>query len=139
LIKHKDNSDVVKALIASARDDDFWAVRQSAVDTLGQMKREEDIAFFKEKCSDEKSSVRAAALSALGEFEKIEFVPFLRERFQEDDSYLAQAEALRSIVKCGDSSQIPFLEEAAQMTSNRSVIKRAAEAAIKAIRGRSSR
>jgi len=139
LIKHKDNAEVVEALIACARIDDFWAVRQSAVETLGEMKREEDIAFFKEKCSDEKSSVRAAALTALGEFGKEELVPFFKERFEAEDSYLAQAEALRSIGKCGDSSVIPFLEEAAQMESYRDVIQRAAESAIKNIRGRSTR
>jgi aminopeptidase N len=66
-------------------------------------------------------------------------VPFLKERFEKDDSYLAQAEALRSIGKCGDSSQIPFLKEAAQMKSYRNVIRRAAEAAIKAIKGRSDK
>jgi hypothetical protein len=61
------------------------------------------------------------------------------ERFEAEDSYLAQAEALRSIGKCGDALQIPFLEEAAQMESYRNVIKRAAETAIKNIRGRSIR
>lgn len=139
LIKHKDKAEVAEALIACARIDDFWAVKQSAIETLGEMKREEDIAFFKEKCSDEKSRVRAAALVALGEFGKEELAPFLKERFEAEDSYLAQAEALRSVGKCGDPSQIPFLEEAAQMESYRNVIKRAAESAIKTIRERSTR
>jgi len=138
LIKHKDNTDVVEAWIASAKSDDFWAVRQTAVETLGKLKREEDIAFFKEKCSDEKSRVRVAALHVLGDFRKVELVPFLREQFETEDSYSAQAEALRSIGKCGDSSQIPFLEEAAKMKSYRNVIKRAAESAIKTIMGLSS-
>ena len=139
LITYKDNAAVADALIACARIDDFWAVRQSAIETLGEIKREEDIAFFQEKCSDKKSSVRAAAMTALGEFGKEDLVPFLKERFEAEDSYLAQAEALRSIGKCGDALQIPFLEEAAQMESYRNVIKRAAETAIKNIRGRSIR
>ncbi|UCE39879.1 MAG: M1 family metallopeptidase [Candidatus Aminicenantes bacterium] len=138
LIKHKDDTDVVDALIACARNDEFWAVRQSAVETLGEMKREEDIELFKEKCSDKKSRVRAAALGILGELGKAELVPFLKERFEAEDSYLVQAEALRSIGKCGDPSHIPYLEEAAQMKSYRDVIKRAAESAIKTIQGRSS-
>jgi aminopeptidase N len=66
-------------------------------------------------------------------------VAFFKERFETEDSYLAQAEALRSIGKCGDQSQIPFLEEAAQMKSYRNVIKRTAESAIKTIQERSSR
>jgi aminopeptidase N len=134
LINYKDSGEVADALIACARIDDFWAVRRSAVETLGKMKREEDIVIFKEKCGDEKSTVRAAALTALGEYGDAELVPFLKERFEAEDSYLAQAEALRSIGKCGGQSEIPFLEEAAQMESYRDVIKRAAEFAIKNIK-----
>ncbi|MEE8604635.1 MAG: M1 family metallopeptidase [Candidatus Aminicenantaceae bacterium] len=139
LIKHKDNAEVANALIESARNDDFWDVRQSAVETLGLLKREEDIELFKEICRDEKSRVRAAALNALGDFGKTELVAFFKERFETENSYLAQAEALQSIGKCGDQSQIPFLEDAAQIKSYRNVIKRAAESAIKTIMGRSSR
>ena len=138
-VEHKDNADVVTALIESARSDDFWAVRQSAVETIRNWKREEDIELFQEICRDEKSRVRAAALNALGEYRKAELVPFLKERFETEDSYLAQADALRSIGKCGDASQIPFLEEASKMSSYRNVIKRAAESAIKIIRERSAR
>jgi aminopeptidase N len=136
LIKYKENTEVAEALIATARSDDFWAVRQSAIETLGEIKREEDIAFFKEKCGDEKSRVRAAAMMALAGFGDTEMVTFLKERFEKEDSYLAQAEALQSIGLCGDASVIPFLEEAAQMKSYRNVIKRAADSAIKAIQER---
>jgi aminopeptidase N len=136
LIKHIDGAEVAEALIMSARIDDFWAVRQSAVETLAEMKREEDMAFFKEKCTDKKSRVRAAALRVLGNYEKVDLLSFLKERFEEEDSYLAQAEALRAIGKCGDPSHIPFLGKAAQMMSYRNVIKRAAESAIKNIRQR---
>jgi len=139
LSKHKDNAEVAAALVETARNDDFWFVRQNAVETIGNWEREEDIELFKEICRDEKSMVRAAALNALGAYEKAELVPFLKERFEAEDSYLAQADALRSIGKCGDSSQIPFLEEAAKMKSYRNVIQRAAESAIETIRGRSSR
>jgi aminopeptidase N len=139
LLEQKDNADVVEALITSARGDDFWAVRQSAVETIRNWKREEDIDLFKELCLDDKSNVRAAALNALGEYRKEELVPYLKVRFEAEDSYLAQGEALRSIGKCGDQSQIPFLEEAAQIKSYRNVIKQAAESAIKTIMGRSSR
>jgi aminopeptidase N len=139
LSKHKDNAEVAAALVETVRNDDFWFVRRNAVETIGNWKREEDIELFKEICRDEKSRVRAAALNALGAYAKAELVPFLKERFEAEDSYLAQADALRSIGKCGDSSQIPFLEEAAKMKSYRNVIKRAADSAIETIRGRSSR
>ena len=138
LREHGGRADVAAALSETARSDDFWAVRMSAVAALGEMKREEDIPFFKEKCGDDKSRVRAEALDVLGEYGRAELVPFLKERYEEEDSYLAQAEALRSIGKCGDASLIPFLEKAAQTRSYRNVIKRAAEFAIETIRGRSS-
>jgi aminopeptidase N len=65
-------------------------------------------------------------------------VPFLREIYEKEDSFLAQAAALEAIGNCGDLSQIPFLEEAAKVKSYRNVIRRAAESAIEAIRGRSA-
>ncbi len=123
----------LEGLIKSARSDDFWAVRKSAVITLGHMKREEDIDLFKEKCEDANSKVRSSALQCLGDYGYPEFVPFFRERFENDDSYLVQAEALRSIGRCGNRSQLPFLEKAAKLNSPRNVIKVAAEIAIKTI------
>jgi len=41
---------------------------------------------------------------------------------------------LRSIGKCGDRSQLSFLESAAKMKSPRDVIKKAADWAIKKIK-----
>jgi aminopeptidase N len=86
--------------------------------------------LFKEKCADKNSKVRVAALGILGNYEEPELVSLFKKQFKEDDSYLAQAEALR---KCGDRSQLSFLKEAAKMESPRNVIKRAADWAIKEI------
>jgi aminopeptidase N len=134
LNQHKDDPRVAEELVESARSDDFWAVRQSAVLALGKIKRTEDIEFFKEKCEDENSKVRVAALQILGDYGNPEFVRFFKDRFEKDDSYLAQAEALRSIGKCGDRSQILFLEEAEKMNSPKNVIKNAADFAAQTIK-----
>lgn len=123
----------LEGLIHCARDDDFWAVRQNAVITLGKALRDEDIPFFKDKCEDVHSKVRAAALRCLGDYGYPELVPFLMKIYEKDESYLAQAEALKSIGKCGDRSQLPFLEQTAKLKSPRNVIKIAAEMAIKTI------
>jgi len=72
-------------------------------------------------------------LRVLGDNKNSGLVSFFKEQFEKDDSYLAQAEALRSIGKCGDRSQLSFLENAAKMKSPRNVIKRAADWAIKEI------
>ena len=60
-----------------------------------------------------------------------ELASFFVERFEKDDSYIAQAEALRSLGKCGDMSQISFLKKAAEMRSPRNVLKRAADWALR--------
>ena len=95
------------------------------------MRKKEHLTLFKKKCQDKNSKVRTALLRILGNYEKPELIEFFKEQFKKDDSYLAQAEALRSIGKCGDKSQIPFLGEAAKMKSPRDVINRAAEWALK--------
>jgi aminopeptidase N len=128
-----DRAEVVAALQSAANADSFWAARRSAVETLGSLQREEHLAFFKTKCFDAKSRVRVAALKALGELKQKSLVKFFEERFAREDSYLAQAEAVRAIGKCGDKSSLPFLNRAAQTKSPRNVVRNAAEAARKEI------
>ena len=135
LAKFGDDSRATNGLIDRAQNDGFWAVRRSAVETLGMLKKRENIDLFKEKCRDQNSNVRVAALGILGNYEDAELVSFFVKRFKEDNSYLAQAEALRAIGKCGDRSHLSFLKEASQMRSPRNVIKRAADWAIKKIEG----
>ena len=55
-------------------------------------------------------------------------------RFDEDGSFMAQAEALRSLGKCGHRSLLPFPENASRMSSPRNVIQRAGDRAIKTIK-----
>lgn len=133
LSKYKGDSRTIKGLIESAQNDEFWAVRTNAVETLGKTKQGGLIDLFKEKCKDKNSKVRTAALRILGNYRNPELMSLFKEQFEKDDSYLAQAEALRSIGKCGDRLQLSFLENAAKMKSPSNVIKRAADWAIKEI------
>lgn len=133
LVKFGSDSRSVNGLIDRAHHDEFWYVRRSAVETLGKLKQEEKIGLFKDKCLDQNSSVRVAALGILGDSRDSGLISFFKKRFKEDDSYLAQAEALRAIGKCRDRSQVSFLEEASKINSPRDVIKRAAVWAIKKI------
>ena len=55
----------------------------------------------------------------MGETGEAGLSDFFKERFESDDSYVAQAEALRSLGKLGDRSAAGLLEEAAKMTSAR--------------------
>jgi len=133
LAEFGDDSRAINGLIDRALNDGFWAVRRNSVEALGRLKKRKHIDLFKEKCKDPNSSVRVAAIEILGDYEEAELVSFFVKRFKEDDSYLAQAETLRAIGKCGDRSQLSFLKEAAQMKSPRNVIQRAADWAIEKI------
>ncbi len=121
------------ALLESGQNDPFWSVRRAAIESLGAAKHEEHRRVLQRKCLDQNSRVRAAALQALGDSRRAELLAFFVERFEKDRSYLAQAEALRSIGKCGDSASVGFLEEAAAMKSPRNVLEKAADWALKQI------
>jgi len=138
LLKFQNKHRAVNSLIDSVQNDKFWAVRRSSVETLGKIKRKEDIALFKGRCKDNNSKVRTVAIRILGDYGEPELISFFRKQFNEDDSYLAQAEALRSIGKCGDKSQLSCLENAAKMKSPRDVIKKAAKFAIEEIKKKES-
>lgn len=86
---------------------------------------------MKKVCKDKNSKVRTSSLRVLGDTKDGKLISFFKDQFKRDDSYLAQAEALRSIGKCGNRSQISFLKNSAKMKSTRNVIKRAAEWAQK--------
>jgi aminopeptidase N len=133
LTRFKDDPRAVSALVESGLRDSFWAVRRSAVESIGKLRKDDHIEFLKQKAKDDNSKVRAAALIALGEYKKISLTPYFAERFEKDDSYLAQAEALRAIGKAGAKSFAPMLERAAKMNSPRDVIKTAAEWALRQI------
>jgi aminopeptidase N len=129
---------VKKALSQAARLDPFWDVRLSAVRSMGHLQEadEEIRALLKEKAGDENSKVRVASLQILGKLGDARLVPFFKTRFAEDDSYLAQAETLRAIGKCGGESDLDFLDEAGRTPSPRNVIERAANQARDSIRSR---
>jgi aminopeptidase N len=134
LAEYAGESGVRLALEDSARSDPFWAVRRSAVSALGQIRDDRMLAFLKDRSMDDKSAVRIAALGQLGEYQKPELVGFFKRRFNEDDSYLAQAEALRAIGRSGGKDSVPFLEEAARISSPRHVIRNAAQHALQELR-----
>ena len=131
--KIKKDAPVVAALLESGRNDPFWSVRKAAIENMGAPKSREHTSVLKRKCVDKNSRVRAAALQALGDSGQAELVAFFVERFEKDDSYVAQAEALRSIGKCGDSSSAEYLKKAAGMKSHRNILRKAADWALKHI------
>ena len=127
LKQHLQASQAVAALMGSARNDSFWAVRSAAVDVLGSLHDESFEPFLKEIGGDKKSNVRVAAIKALGDLRKPELAAHFESTFQNDGSYIVQAEALRSLAKCGTADAQQILKAAQTMKSPRNVIQRAAE------------
>jgi aminopeptidase N len=138
LAQHNGDPKVAKALMQAARTDTFWAVRVSAVEALAQSHSADKVEFFRERALDEHSKVRVAALRALATYRNRELLPFLIDRFNKDDSYLAQAEALRAIGSTRDPDLGQFLRKAATLDSPRNVLKEAAEEALAQINSSSS-
>jgi aminopeptidase N len=134
LVKFKDDPKVFQSLSACALKDPFWAVRRSAIETLGKIQARDVPAVLKKACLDARSTVRAAALAALGDRKDRSFIEFYKERFRKDTSYLVQAEALRALGKTGDPAVVPFLENAASLPSHNNVFKTAAESARKDVK-----
>ena len=157
LIGRTEDPRVINALMDAARTDPFWAVRRDAVYRLAgfrgitQMDADRGLVpqsrldsvdlptgldrtkmrpFFKERALDKNSQVRAAALYGLGNMGTKEEVRFLRERFERDESYVAQAAALRAMGKCGDRSVVDLLKKATTIDSPRNVLRSAASWAL---------
>jgi aminopeptidase N len=133
LSQHLDDSGARSALAQSAAGDPFWAVREKALTALGPSLRSSDIAFLKERALDSKSAVRVAALRLLGDLHEHSLNTFFQNRYHEDNSYVAEAETLRSIGKCGDSSNLQFLQEAGLSKSPGNIVHLASEEALKMI------
>lgn len=131
LVKFEGDSLVAAELTDRMQNDPFWAVRKSALEALRKVDAKMNIELLKKMCRDKNSKVRTTAIQILGDMRDSELVSFFKDQFKTDDSYVAQAEALRSLGKCGNRSQISYLEDVAKMKSPRDVIKRAADWALK--------
>ena len=123
-----DQPSVASALEDCAIQDDFWHVRAACFDALGVRA---DVELLRERSRlDAHSKVRVAALRALGDHKDPADVDHFKKHFWTDNSYVARAEALRSLGKSGDSTQRSFLEFAATIRSPRNVIQTAATRAL---------
>ena len=119
----RDDAKVLEALLVSAVNDSFWHVRAASIDAAGDRA---PAAFLMQRSEDPHSKVRTAALRVLGDQGGAVHASFFRQRFESDDSYVARAEALRSLGKVGTAEERSFLEVASAVESPRDVIRNAA-------------
>ena len=125
-----ESRNVIDALKHSAETDSFWAVRRDAILALSAKNESALFAFFKERVSDKKSGVRVAAIKALATFADPDMIDYLTTVYKKDDSYLVQAAAIRALGTVRNQNVDAVLKAALEVKSPRSVIKRAAEAAL---------
>jgi aminopeptidase N len=134
LVKFEGNTLVAEALRERMQNDPYWAVRRSALEALSKLNMDMNVELLKKMCLDKNSKVRTTAIRILGDTRDPQLVSFFKDRFKTENSYVAQAEALRSIGKCGHQSHISYLEDAAKMKSPRNVIQRAGDWALKELK-----
>ncbi|MCP4770623.1 MAG: DUF3458 domain-containing protein [Planctomycetes bacterium] len=133
LASQRGNAKVVSFLIERSLHDSFWAVRRAAVEALHSLDPDHQDEHFIALLADANSKVRVAALGALASSKDSKHLALFRSRFEQDDSYLAQAEALRGIGKVGSQDDLDFLKAAAAMPSPHGVLQQAANQAIREI------
>jgi HEAT repeat protein len=93
---------------------------------LGKYASRAQINLIKSALGDENSKVRQSAVRILGDLKDPALVKLLKKTFESDNSYVVQAEALRSIGKCGGRKQAAYLESAKTKASFRNVVAKAA-------------
>ena len=130
LEKFKKSKSTIELWAETASNDSFWAVREAAIRQLSANHNKDFIELFYTATNDPNSRVRLAAVSALGKTLDPVMINKLHEIFETDESYLVMAEALNSIGKCGNRSQLAYLKDAGKVSSHRNVLGKAANRAI---------
>lgn len=126
LRRYKEDDDVFSALVQSARQDSFWAVRMEAAVSVGVMKNDgvKD-ALFKIYW-DKKSRVRQAAIVGLEQFASAEVATFIRNAAETDSSYLVLNSCITAMESVDSTGAFDFARRYVDMKSYRDIVRRAA-------------
>jgi aminopeptidase N len=123
----------VEAWSQRVSDDSFWAVRQAALVNIGKFAAGDHMKLVQKALTDENSRVRQSAVRILGDRKDPSLVKSLKKILESDNSYAVQAEAVRSIARCGGKKEKAYLEKATGMKSYRNVVGKAATEALSAL------
>ncbi len=123
------SEDTQAALVRAARSDAFWAVRRAAIQAIdtramNPVRSREFLADI--ATTDPHSRVREAALDALGATRDATLFDLFAARYRDDDSYVAQAAALRAMGHTNHPDARRLLDEAKVRASPRNVLRTAA-------------
>lgn len=119
-----DEQSVVEVLKKIAKSNDFYAVRQEAITSLGKLKDESTAQFLIEIFKNEQNSrVRRSIVEALKDF-KFDFVArFLSEVIKTDRSYYVVASAVNSLALIDSVNKMEIIKNALGMNSHQEIIR----------------
>lgn len=121
IMNEKDVVDVMKQVATS---NEFYAIRQEAINNLGKLKDENTARFLIEIYKRENDSrVRRSIVEALKEF-KFDFVAdFLSNVIQTEKSYYVIASAVNSLALIDSSNKMNVLKKALEIDSHQEVVR----------------
>ena len=122
-------------LSTQSKEDDFWAVRRAALQTLAT-NQDPDPAIFREALNDKHSQVRSTAVAILGDFKRPAQHELFKKMYKNDTSYVVKAALVRAIGKLQKPSDQSFFEEVAKTKSPRNVLTNAANWALQQLPSR---
>ena len=130
----KEDAHVVGALGRAALEDDFWAVRVKAVNTLGDMEIEEGLGVFTQCIADSDSRVRSAAIEALGSYPRPDVATILETIAREDSSYLVITTSIRTLARIDSARGFVLAASHVDTDSYRDMVRSASLNALRRLK-----
>jgi aminopeptidase N len=122
--KMSSDPDVVELMKKISRSNEFYAVRQEAINNLGKLKDEDVAKFLIELYKDEGDSrIRRSIVDALKNFKFNFVVSFLNDVVKSEKSYYVIASAINSLVTVDSVNGMRYIKNALGMDSHQEVIR----------------
>jgi aminopeptidase N len=122
--KMSSDPDVVELMKKISRSNEFYAVRQEAINNLGKLKDEDVAKFLIELYKDEGDSrIRRSIVDALKNFKFNFVVSFLNDVVKSEKSYYVIASAINSLVTVDSVNGMKYIKNALGMDSHQEVIR----------------
>jgi aminopeptidase N len=122
--KMSSDPDVVELMKKISRSNEFYAVRQEAINNLGKLKDEDVAKFLIELYKDEGDSrIRRSIVDALKNFKFNFVVSFLNDVVKGEKSYYVIASAINSLVAVDSVNGMKYIKNGLGMDSHQEVIR----------------
>jgi HEAT repeat protein len=122
--KMSSDPDVVELMKKISRSNEFYAVRQEAINNLGKLKDEDVAKFLIELYKNEGDSrIRRSIVDALKNFKFNFVVSFLNDVVKGEKSYYVIASAINSLVTVDSVNGMKYIKNGLGMDSHQEVIR----------------